>query len=327
MSFLARTDDVPRAERCDFWRSVVSQTFVPLEATFPAGADGFRGRLRGGTLGPLGVYDVDTDSHTAHRTRSLISASPGDYYKLGLLVRGSGVLCQDGRQAVLAPGDFAVYDTSRPYTLAFDVPARLLVLIFPQRMLALPPQAVSGVTATTISGTTGLGGLISPFLLRIGRHLDEVGTRGGVRLASNVLDLLTTALADRLDTPAPEPMGALFLRITAFVEARLEDPDLDPAQIAAAHHISTRYLHKLFHGQGTSVSAWIRERRLDHCRRDLLDPLLRHRPVSAIAARWGYVDASHFSRLFRTAYGISPRECRAGQAVCAPEQDMDRDAL
>jgi AraC-like DNA-binding protein len=324
MSYLARTDDVPRAERSDFWRSVVSEAFVPLEATFPAGADPFRGRLRGGTLGPLGVFDVDTDPHAAHRTRNLISRSPGDYYKLGLLVSGSGVLSQDGREAVLGPGDFAVYDTSRPYTLAFDSPARLLVLIFPQSMLALPPQTVAEVTATTISGAAGIGGLISPFLLRMGRHLDEVETRGGVRLAANVLDLLTTALADRLDTRAPEPSGALFLRITAFVEARLGDPDLDPSLIAAAHHISTRYLHKLFHGAGTSVSAWIRERRLDHCRRDLADPLLRHRPVSAIAARWGYVDASHFSRLFRATFGISPRECRAGQAVCAPEQDTAR---
>src|SRR3954471_11937011 len=114
MSYLARTDDVPRAERRDFWRNVVSETFVPLETTFPAGVDGFRARLSGGTLGPLGVFDIEADAHAAHLTRNLISMSPGDHYKLGLLVRGSGVLCQDDREAVLAPGDFAFYDTSRP---------------------------------------------------------------------------------------------------------------------------------------------------------------------------------------------------------------------
>ncbi|MFC4122571.1 helix-turn-helix domain-containing protein [Nonomuraea zeae] len=323
MSYLARTDDVPRAERREFWRGVVSDAFVPLAASFPAEADGaFSGRLRGGTLGPLGIFDVDTDAHAAHRTRRLISAHPADYYKLGLLVRGNGVLSQDGRQARLGPGDFAVYDTSRPYTLAFDSPARLLVLIFPRPMLALRPRAIERITATTISGTTGLGALISPFLLRMGHDLEELEERGGVRLAANVLDLLSTALADRLDVRAPDPSGALFLRITTFIESRLGDPLLDPAAIAAAHHISTRYLHKLFHSEGTSVSVWIRERRLGRCRRDLLDPLLRDRSVSTIAARWGFVNAAHFSRLFKAVYGHSPRECRAGQTVCAPGQDV-----
>ncbi|GAA2214591.1 helix-turn-helix domain-containing protein [Nonomuraea monospora] len=306
MSYLARTDDVPRAERRDFWRGVVSDAFVPLAASFPAG-DSFRGRLRGGTLGPLGIFDVDTDAHAAHRTKRLISSHPADYYKLGLLVRGTGVLSQDGRQALLRPGDFAVYDTGRPYTLAFDAPARLLVLIFPRPMLALPPGSVERITATPVSGTTGLGALIGPFLLQMGNNLDELEERGGVRLAANVLDLLTTALADRLGARAPDP---LFLRITTHIEARLGDPCLDPARIAAAHHISTRYLHKLFRNEGTSVSVWIRERRLRHCRRDLLDPLLRDRGVSAIAARWGLLNAAHFSRLFKAAYGLTPRECR-----------------
>jgi transcriptional regulator GlxA family with amidase domain len=32
--------------------------------------------------------------------------------------------------------------------------------------------------------------------------------------------------------------------------------------------------------------------------------------VSAIAARWGLVNAAHFSRAFRTAYGLPPVEYR-----------------
>ncbi|MEU9872377.1 helix-turn-helix transcriptional regulator [Actinomadura sp. NPDC048021] len=66
----------------------------------------------------------------------------------------------------------------------------------------------------------------------------------------------------------------------------------------------------MFREEGTTVSAWIRERRLEHCRRDLRDPLQLHRPVSAIAAGWGFVDAAHFSRLFKAAYGATPREYR-----------------
>jgi AraC-like DNA-binding protein len=59
----------------------------------------------------------------------------------------------------------------------------------------------------------------------------------------------------------------------------------------------------------------VRLRRLDRCRRDLLDPALRDRPVSAIAARWGFGDAAAFSRAFRTAYGLPPGEFRLAVSV------------
>jgi len=137
--------------------------------------------------------------------------------------------------------------------------------------------------------------------------------RGGVRLAGNVLDLLTTVLAGQLDCRPADPDSAhrsLLVQITAFIERRLGDIYLTPAQIAAAHHISTRQLHKLFHAEGITVSGWIRQRRLEHCGHDLRDPLHASRPVGAIAARWGYPDAAHFSRLFKATFGTTPRDYR-----------------
>ncbi|WP_416442839.1 helix-turn-helix domain-containing protein [Leucobacter sp. HNU] len=59
------------------------------------------------------------------------------------------------------------------------------------------------------------------------------------------------------------------------------------------------------------MSAYIRSQRLEHCRRDLTNPALTDRPVSAIAARWGFIDAAHFSRVFRAHFGSTPREVRA----------------
>jgi AraC-like DNA-binding protein len=58
----------------------------------------------------------------------------------------------------------------------------------------------------------------------------------------------------------------------AFIDARLDDPELTTATIAAAHYISPRYLQKLFEAEGSTVTDWIRRRRLDHCKRELLDP-------------------------------------------------------
>jgi AraC-like DNA-binding protein len=313
------TADLPERERFDFWRHLVSETFVPLDA-YRTGGGAFRGELRGASLGALRLYQVDSDPHLVRRTPRLIARTAGDYFKLGLQLRGSSVLTQDGRQAALRDGDFAVYDTTRPYTFAFDDPCRLLVLIFPRAMLGLPERQVAALTATTFSGRSGMGALISSFLARAAVVLDDAGVRDNARLATNVLDLLTTALAGQLDARPASPeqaRRALYTRTIAFIELHLGEAWLSPAQIADALHISTRYLHKLFHEEGTTVSAWIRQRRLEACRHDLRDPLYAGRPVSAIANRWGLTDAAHFSRLFRATFGASPRDYRFG---CCPER-------
>src|SRR6185437_7198589 len=100
------------------------------------------------------------------------------------------------------------------------------------------------------------------------------------------------------------------LRVHSFIEQHLGEEDLSPGLVAAAHHVSVRYLHRLFEAEDTTVAAWIRRRRLDRCRRDLADPALSALPVSTVAAKWGITDPAHFSRLFRSAYGLPPAEYR-----------------
>lgn len=314
MADVARTHDLPAGQRFDFWKAALAEAFVPLEVTRPGNGPDFRGRLDGYGLGALRMCEVRAEPHTALRTRRLVAAAPSGCYKLGLLLRGSAVLIQDGREATLTPGDFALYDTDRPYTLGFASEHRMLILVFPRDLLGLPEEHVARLTATALPGARpGLAGLVPSFLTQVADVMDEVCGRAAVRLSGNVLDLLTTVLAERLDRPAAGDRGAhraLMLQITAFIEENLGRPDLSPQLVAAAHHISLRQLHKLFHGTGTTVGGWIRQRRLDRCSRDLRDPDLADRPVAAIGARWGYPDPAHFSRLFKSAYGVGPRDYR-----------------
>ena len=110
--------------------------------------------------------------------------------------------------------------------------------------------------------------------------------------------------------PAENQQQAMMVRIQAFIEHHLGDPGLSPAMIAAAHHVSVRTLHNLYEPGEHTVSGWIRHRRLERCRQDLLNPDLRDRPVGSIGTRWGFQDAAVFSRLFRRAYGLPPGEYR-----------------
>ncbi|HWD42535.1 MAG TPA: hypothetical protein VHM23_02235 [Actinomycetota bacterium] len=90
-------------------------------------------------------------------------------------------------------------------------------------------------------------------------------------MGTATLDLLTVALAGRLDRPDEVPADvsqrALLVRVRAFIEGRLADPELTPAAVARAHHVSLRSLYKLFEGEPRSVAGLIKERRLERCRR------------------------------------------------------------
>jgi AraC-like DNA-binding protein len=131
--------------------------------------------------------------------------------------------------------------------------------------------------------------------------------------------------SDRLGQP-PEDLDpirrSVLVSVRRWIELHLDSPALNPETIARANHVSVRYLHQLFHDQGSTVSRWVKERRLERCLSDLGDPALSHRGISAIAARWGFTDAAYFSRVFKEAYGQSPREyrSRAGSTVRAAGQ-------
>ena len=148
----------------------------------------------------------------------------------------------------------------------------------------------------------------------ISRTAPRHDTASGSRLTTNALDLVSTMLHAELSmTPdRMKPQALLATSVREYIEAHLSDPALSPASIAAAHFISTRHLHNVFHESGATVSGWIRSQRLERTRRDLRDPLHAGDSVGTVAARWGFLDAAHFSRTFRDAFGQSPSDWRRG---------------
>lgn len=294
------------------YRQAVVDSFVPLDVS-RVNADPFWGRLRTVDFDDAHVHEVTASPHTVNRTESLITGEDPRFYKASLQVSGTGLLIQDGREALLQPGDLAIYDTARPYSLVFEDDMRMLVLMFPREQLGLPPDMMRQLTAHRFSSDNGLGAMIIPFLQNVSQNLDKVGGATGPRLVRTAIDLITTMFANELDLEAdPRDSHQLLMQqIRHYIEANLGSAELGPNQIAAAHFISTRHLHGLFRQKGTTVSTWIRERRLENCRRDLIDPLNAHSSVSAIASRWGFVEAAHFSRVFKAAFGMSPSELRA----------------
>jgi AraC-like DNA-binding protein len=124
-----------------------------------------------------------------------------------------------------------------------------------------------------------------------------------------VFDLLQRAQRPvRAERPS---RAALFEQMLAYIEMELSDPALGPASIARRHGCSVRALHALFASHDTTVAGEIRQRRLEHCRQTL--GLAEPDSISALALRWGFSDPAHFSKLFKSTYGVSPRLYRSRQ--------------
>lgn len=321
MGILIRTSELSPARRREAWRELVCEALGPLEMRIDPDAP-LHGEIEAGDVGSIGVGRVSTTTrHSVHRTSALVRRAGPEVHRLVLAVSGRPRVAQDDRALRLEPGQFTVYDFTRPYDLDYDGAVELAVFTLPHGSLSLPFDALTQLTAVPIDGTAGTGALAASLLGRVAAEQGTYKPASASRLSTVMTDLVSAALAERLDEPdvvAYESQERLLvLRVRAFIEQNLSDLRLDPAAVAAAHHLSVRHLHRLFEAEHTTVAAWIRHRRLERCRTDLADPALRHHPVSAVAARWGLTDAAHFSRLFRRTYGLSPTEHRRAHLAVA----------
>lgn len=312
---VSRDDARPaRVDSIGAFRRMVSSAFVPLEISSDH-AGPFMARLSSADAEDVVFTEVTARPHLVERTAETIASGGSGYYKVSLLLSGSSILVQDGKELIMRPGDLSVYDTSRPYSLLFGEDFRNLIMMFPKDRLELPGAFTDQLTAVSLSQEhQGIAPVLTAFLSQFPSQLTHLTRPVRAKLGHTSLDLMGTLFSSILDaTPGQrDPHQVLLQKISGYIDQHLASPDLSPGSIAAAHYISTRHLHALFQRGDTTVSRWIRERRLERCRADLVDPVLHERTVAAIGARWGFTDAAHFSRVFKSAYGVSPSDLRHG---------------
>jgi AraC-like DNA-binding protein len=308
------TEGLPPGERFGYWAQLTARTQARAEMSSDH-ATGFRGELRLLHLGAVQVSVLTHQPLRCHRTPAMIRQCDPGRYHLSLGVQGTQGFEQLGRRAARGPGELTLHDTSRPFRgWTADGTVRAVVVQLPKSLVPFPERKTDQLLAVTASGREGVGGLLAQFLTTVAAEAGHYGAADAARIGGVLFDLSTSFLAHLLEREArpapPNCPNALTHRIQTYIQRHLDDPELTPGAIASVHHISTRYLHRLFEDEGLTVAAWIRRQRLERCRRDLTNAASGNPPIHAIAARWGFVHPSDFSRAFRTAYGTSPREYR-----------------
>ena len=302
-----------------FWNEHACESFSPLVSD-PVDIRSFHGSIARTTIGDLTLAEVYSEAQLVRHSRAHVARTRSPLFFLHLQMEGKSISRQDGREACLNPGDFTLCDSTRHYDSVFPGANRVLVLGIPDAQLRRQIACPECLVAIPMQASAGVRGLFSRFLrnywAECREQLDE--TVAG-RLTVAILDLLGAAYADlpRSQSGRSSLATAHRIRIINYIEAHLHDPDLTPTRIAAACKMTPRYLHHLSSDQDETVARYILRRRLEDCSRALVSDAQRGRTVTEIAFDSGFNSPTHFGRVFRAKFGVTPREFRRMKAGTA----------
>jgi AraC family transcriptional activator of tynA and feaB len=313
------TADAPRGTRAAWWNALYSERFANVTFS-PAGAGEFAAELALGAVGPLGIARIRATATNIERTPAHVERGGARLFSFLYVARGSGVFEHNGNITVLRSGDFTLCDNSAPHRLHSTDDTELVVLrAAPEVMRERIPQP-EGWCGLGLPG----GSIFATAAAHMTRELSgrmEAGLprRYAIIAARNLLDVLATAfgLAFEAGVSVTPSVSARRVAARRHVEAHLRDPALSPTQVAAALHVSPRYLRMLFQDGTESLSAYILRRRVEECARLLASPLWSGQTVTDIAFGLGFNSAAHFTRAFRQRFGTTPTGYRSRALAAA----------
>ncbi|WP_198969925.1 helix-turn-helix domain-containing protein [Xylophilus sp. ASV27] len=306
------TDQAAGEARFEAWRDSISVIFdvAPLARE---GLDSFQASVNASHLGNLLIGDLSFGEQQFSRTRARAARDGLDHY-LVQWYRSGGFVGQhgDGQDMQVRPGDITVLELDRTLR-TFARPSQVLSLIMPRALVdeafAGPP---SGLHGTVLRMETALCGLLSDHLASLHRRLPAIAVADAPAVTQATAQMLAACLRPSRHTQAQarEALhGVTLERIQRHIGRNLGAP-LGPDTLCRTFGISRSRLYRLFEQQG-GVAHYVQQQRLLRAFHTLANPANQRLRVAEIAARTGFTSEAHFSRAFRAAFGVAPRDARA----------------
>jgi AraC family transcriptional activator of tynA and feaB len=309
MQKLFSTDDVHPRDRFDYWHAIACQRIARHDSR-PSCRQGFHASMQGNALINSSLLQFENSAMDVRRTRQQVDGAASADVFFCLQLRGSLVIEQSDRIAILETGDMALIDPALPYAGRFSSESKLLVFKTPRAALEARVGKVRDVVIRVIKPSSAESQLLGSYLTRLPTHIDQVSLEVAKLVEDHLLDLIAVSLPHEATPKISSARSLALLRLRATINSRLSDPALNPEAAAKAAGISVRYANALLSHEGLSIMRLILGRRLERCRTALDDPRQRHRTISEIAFAWGFSDMTHFGRRFKAAYGSLPSDYR-----------------
>lgn len=309
------TDDLRPHERFDYWCEVRARNLFGVTISLKQEErQHFRGQFSARSAGRAILSQMQASPYKVSRTTSDISRASSDSLCIYQQTGGASWFnTKTGGEFVVRAGEFAISHSDLPY-LTRPITAHgfdLRVLKIPLAGRAAPASPSYNLAPTLLRDDPRLTLLISASFAALvadtTRNPDADCNVAVGHLAQLALLARGSVLAGSAESRAALRFG--YLQAARDILARdMHDPKLSPDYVAIALGISVRQLHILFEPTGTSFSRTLMAMRLAHARR-----LLQSAPalaVTDVAMACGFDSLSTFYRVFRAAYGMTPRDIK-----------------
>lgn len=292
----------------DAWVDVLNDRFGQWEAERPT-AKGFFARTNSSRIDSTQFVECICDPCAAIRPARRSPNSAAESLTFQLVVSGRELFEIGDSRHILTPGDLLIWNdlnamrfdvSERLHKISVTVPMARLRNWFPTRWHSIEQYHPKGSPVASV--------MSSLMTAMLPEALNE-----RLRDGHAVADAMMGSLVCVLGTEAGFASGirdSHIHRAKSYIAANLPNPDLSPADVAAAAGVSVRHLHSLFESADLSVHEYIMSQRLERIHQDLAKDSMRNRTITDIAFAWGFQSSAHFSRRFRAAFGLSPSAFR-----------------
>jgi AraC-like DNA-binding protein len=239
----------------------------------------------------------------------------GDDLFLFMNLAGRTIVRNPSREVTLRGDALCGRPENVRQTLDHPGDVRFIGLRLPRAELAPLVVNIDDAALRIIPRTTGALRLLMSYICAAAADEDALAAPELQRLfVTHVHDLAALALGATRDAAVvAEGRGIRAARLRAIksdVAANLCTGELTVTGIAARHHVTPRYIHKLFECEGITFSKFVLAQRLAQAYRTLTNPRLADRRISSLAYEAGFGDLSYFNRAFRRRYHATPSEIR-----------------
>jgi len=302
------TAGIAASERIFFWNAG-SHEIGGVQAT-PL-ADVFEAEASTRRLGNLMVFGLRAAPHRVQSGRSDAGIRVADpFLRLRYQRSGQSTIEQDGMRRVMRAGEWMVFDSSRPHCFVNEQEASQLSLQLPRSVLSERDYRL----AKSLQGPFSMDGRVSKLLFECLRlsieELDDTSEVTEQALGYSMLEMFRVAI-NEVGSVRDRATGREVMeqRVREYIRRNLCDPELSVESIAKAMGCSPRYIHKTFEGK-ESVSRLIWSQRLDRCRLELMAAHGQSITLTELAYEFGFSSSAHFSRTFRSRFGMTPSDFR-----------------
>lgn len=308
-------DPAAPRHRIEQWQRAISSLFAELspEAAEP---EAFGGSIETIHRGNVSLSHIAASAQRVRREGTRSRGRTIDRFFLNVQIEGSGSVLGERGETRLNAGDCVLVDPNDAYVLDFRAPFRQLCIQIPEwwlrEKLRLRPESLVGVPIDLRQGSGAI--LLSAMAAVIEPAPGEADVPAElVELFGEVMARTLRIAARHEDAASPSAAEREFFAcLRQFIGENYRDETTAPADAARALGCSLRYVHKVCANRGTTFGTLLLEARLAAAAHALATARQGSR-ISSIGYDSGFADISHFNRLFRRQFGMTPGQYRAAR--------------